>query len=112
MFVSASGLGKPYRSSGDGLLLSVRLTPKSSRDAVDGIRALDNRIALTARVRAVPEKGKANTALEALIAKWLGVAKSHVSVMAGHTARLKVLKISGDEAALAAALDAKLEPFQ
>lgn len=69
-------------------------------------------MALTARVRAVPEKGKANTALETLIAKWLGVAKSHVSVVAGHTARLKVLQISGDEAALAAALDAKLELFQ
>lgn len=103
---------KPYRISGDGLLLSVRLTPKASRDAVDGIRAHEGRMALTARVRAVPEKGKANAALQALIAKWLGVAKSHVSVVAGHTARLKVLQISGDGAALAAALDAKLEPFQ
>lgn len=110
--VNPSGLAKPYRSNGDGLLLSVRLTPKSSRDAVDGIWVQDDRTALTARVRAVPEKGKANKALEALIAKWLGVAKSQVSVVAGHTARLKVLKISGDEAPLATALDAKLEPFQ
>lgn len=46
-------------------------------------------------MRAVPEDGKANAALIALIAKAFGVAKSKVSVTRGHTARLKTLEIEG-----------------
>ena len=46
--------------SGEGCRLLVRLTPKSSRDGLDGIDTLaDGRLFLKARVRAVPEKGKA-----------------------------------------------------
>jgi uncharacterized protein YggU (UPF0235/DUF167 family) len=68
--------------------------------------AADGRSHLKARVRAVPEKGAANAALEKLVAKALGVPASNVSVSAGGTARLKVLHIGGDPAALAEAIDA------
>jgi uncharacterized protein len=89
-----------------GLRILVRLTPKGGRDALDGIEALaDGREAVRARVRAVPEDGAANAALIGLIAKKLGVAKSHVAIVSGHTARLKTVAIEGDGAGLAALLN-------
>lgn len=76
--------------------LRVRLTPSGGADRIDG-RALDADGAayLKARVRAAPEDGKANAALEQLIAKSFGVAKGKVSVLRGQTARLKTLEIDG-----------------
>lgn len=56
---------------------------------------------LTARVRAVPDKGKANAALEALLAKAFGVPKSAVSLRSGHTARLKTVQIDADPGTIA-----------
>lgn len=85
----------------DGVTLRVRLTPKSSRDAIEGVERLaDGSAVLKARVRAVPEGGKANTALAALLAKALGVARGAVALQAGQTSRLKTVRVSGDPAAL------------
>ena len=60
----------------------------------------DGSAVLRLRVSAVPDKGKANAAVVALIAKALGVAKSSVSVTSGETARLKTLVVVGDSVAL------------
>ena len=49
---------------------------------------------LKVRVRAVPEKGKANAAVEALLAKALGLPRSAVSVEKGETQRIKTVRIS------------------
>ncbi len=98
---------KPYRKVGGGLVMTVRLTPKSARNEIGNIDLYGDLPVLKARVRAVPEKGKANSALEKLIARWLGVPRSSVSVTAGATARLKSLTITGDPAALAAAVEAR-----
>jgi len=46
-------------------------------------------------VRAASENNEANRALEKLIAKAFGVAKTHVRVTRGATARLKTLEIDG-----------------
>jgi uncharacterized protein YggU (UPF0235/DUF167 family) len=94
-----------FRARDGGLDLFVRLTPKASADRVDGIEtAADGRARLAARVRAVPEKGAANTALERLIAESLGLARSRVSVIAGHTARLKTMRVEADPSSVLAAL--------
>lgn len=61
---------------------------------------------LRVRVSAVPDKGKANAAVVALLAKALGVPKSAVSVVSGETGRMKTLAIVGDGAALALAVNA------
>jgi uncharacterized protein YggU (UPF0235/DUF167 family) len=55
---------------------------------------------LKARVRAVPEAGRANEALETLIAKWLGVPKSTVTIALGGKSRLKQVAVGGDAEAL------------
>jgi uncharacterized protein YggU (UPF0235/DUF167 family) len=92
------------------LRVSVRLTPKGGRDAVEGLAALsDGSEVMKARVRAAPEDGAANAALAALLAKTLGVGKSAVTLRSGHSARVKVLDIAGDGAALAARLEAALK---
>lgn len=89
---------------GDRFRIRVRLAPKSSSDAVEGpgedAAGLPH---LKARVRAVPEKGAANAALETMLAKALGVPKSAVSVERGSTGRLKIVAVQGDAAALARA---------
>ena len=65
----------------------------------------DGKAVLKARVRAVPSEGEANTALLRLIAKAAGVPPRDVVLIAGATARIKRLKISGDGPTLVAALE-------
>ncbi len=67
--------------------------------------ASDGSAHLVARVRAVPEKGAANKALERLVARWLGVAPSAVAVAAGGKARLKTVNVSGNAVELAARVE-------
>jgi len=82
---------------GESFRVAVRLTPKAACDAIDGSRALaDGRVVLAARVRAAPEKGRANTALVRLLARAAGIAPSAVTIVSGDTGRVKVLQLSGD----------------
>jgi uncharacterized protein YggU (UPF0235/DUF167 family) len=84
-----------------GFRLRVRLTPKGGRDAIDGPGAdAAGASFLKARVRAAPEDGKANAALEALLAKALGVPKSAVRVDKGATSRVKLVDVTGGADAL------------
>jgi uncharacterized protein (TIGR00251 family) len=95
-----------YKLTQAGVTLHVRVTPNAGRDALEGALARDDgTVVLAIRVKAVPEDGKANAAVIALLAKSLGLSKSSVTVTAGHTARQKTLAIAGDGVALAAALD-------
>ena len=79
----------------DGVLLFVRVTPKSSKDEIAGLITREGRIRLRVKVRAVPEDGKANTAVADLIAKSLQLKGSAVSVAAGHKDRDKTILIVG-----------------
>jgi len=55
------------------------LTPKSARDEIGGIEELaDGRTVLKVRVRAVPQDGEANAALQRLIAKGSDVARREI----------------------------------
>jgi uncharacterized protein len=91
----------PYRLIVDGVVLFVRLTPKGGRDAVEGVMLDgDGKAWVKARVSSVPEDGKANAALEALLAKTFGVSRGNVSVVAGQTARNKQVAITGDQESL------------
>jgi uncharacterized protein YggU (UPF0235/DUF167 family) len=103
--VAGDGAWRPVR---DGLLVSFRLTPKSSRDEVGGLIDTADGKAIAAKVRAVPEKGAANTALERLVAEWLEVPKSTVTLDAGGKSRLKSLLVRGDPQSLEARIGARL----
>lgn len=87
----------PFAAFSDHVTLAVRLTPNGGRDSIDGIEHdADGKAFVKARVTAVPEKGKANKALIALLAKSLGVPKSSVSLVSGDTARKKILRIDAE----------------
>ena len=91
------------RQTDSGLLLFLRVTPNAGRDAIDGGQTRDDgSVVLRVRVAAAPDKGRANAAVIALIAKALGVPKSSIALVSGGTGRLKVLSVSGAADALAA----------
>ena len=82
----------------------MRVTPNAGRDAIEGVETRDDGSAvLRLRVAAVPDKGRANAAVMALLAKALGVPKTSLRVTSGETARLKTVFIEGDAGALVAA---------
>ncbi|NIY71953.1 DUF167 domain-containing protein [Marivivens donghaensis] len=72
----------------EGAEISVRVTPKASRNRItvedDAIRVY---------VTVVPEDGKANAAVQKLLAKALGVPKSRLELVRGQTSRDKTFRI-------------------
>jgi uncharacterized protein (TIGR00251 family) len=71
--------------------ITVRVTPRASRDAVEpGAGGV-----VSVRVTAPPDDGKANAAVCRLVASALGVPKSAVTVVRGHSARVKTLEVDG-----------------
>ena len=71
--------------------LSLKVSPKASRNAILGWHG----DALKLSVTAAPERGKANEAVIALLAKQLGIAKSALNITAGHSRSRKTVEISG-----------------
>jgi uncharacterized protein YggU (UPF0235/DUF167 family) len=95
----------PWSRNARGLTLSVRLTPKGGRDAVEGIQTLsDGRAVLKARVRAAPSEGEANAALVKLLAHALDIPSRSIAIAGGAASRAKTVQIVGDAAALEARL--------
>ena len=89
----------PLRPGQGGLLLSVRVTPKSSRDEVAGLHtASDGSVSLAVKVTAVPDKGRANKAVIETLAKACRLPKSAFSLVSGETERNKVLLVAGNPA--------------
>jgi uncharacterized protein len=97
---------RPWTAREKGVVLQVRLTPRSSRDALEGVEVLaDGACVLKARVRAVPEDGKANDALIALVAKSLKTPASRIRIASGATSRHKSLFLEGEPEEIFARLE-------
>lgn len=108
-----SGQSEPFRIDADGLSIYLRLTPRASKNAITGIEHVaDGRSRVAAKVRAVPEKGAANSALERLVADWLDVAKDNASIKSGATSRLKTVHITGNPKVLEQTLRGKLQALE
>jgi len=88
--------------------LSIRVTPRGGRDAVEGWSADEaGRPILKLRVSAAATEGAANAAVIRLLSKALRTPKSSIRILAGDTARVKRLEIDGiDDARIAAAFGA------
>ena len=106
--MSAASLKLDLRRSSAGVTLKVRLTPKSSRDEIVGVEDFGGEAVLKARVRAIPEDGRANEALEKLVARWLKVPPSSVKVTQGGKSRAKQVMVEGDTDALARLIAVRL----
>jgi len=76
---------------GDRASLPVHVTPRSGRDEVFGWCGG----ALSVRVTAAPDEGKANQAVCRAVARFLGVPKTAVSVARGASSRHKTLEVAG-----------------
>jgi uncharacterized protein YggU (UPF0235/DUF167 family) len=90
------------------LAVLARVTPRSSRDAVDGLTETAQGPALQVRVRAVAEDGAANAAVEWVVAQWLGLAKTRVRIARGSKSRVKTIDIAGAAGELEALLAARI----
>jgi uncharacterized protein len=106
--LSAANLKLDLRRSSAGVTLKVRLTPKSARDEIVGVEDFGGEAMLKARVRAIPEDGRANEALEKLVARWLKVPPSSVKVTQGGKSRAKQVMVEGDTDALARLIAVRL----
>ena len=78
-------------------MLTVRVQPKASRARIDGFATdEDGKRKLRLRVTAVPDKGRANKAVIALLAAATGLPKSAVSIIAGDKSRTKTVRLEAD----------------
>lgn len=97
---------RPWRVAAGGVLLDLRVTPKSGRDAIEGIESLSSgQTILKVRVRALPTDGEANEAVITLVAKALKIPKANVSLERGGASRVKTLKLAGDAKEISSALE-------
>ena len=78
-------------STKDGCVITVKATPRAAKSEIAGADPDWLRV----RVKAPPVDGKANAALIDLFADVLNVPKRNVSVVAGHAARLKRVRVDG-----------------
>ena len=69
--------------------IAVRVQPRASRNELVGYRGDQLRL----RVTAPPEGGRANEAVIALLSSALGIPKSRISILRGHTSRNKVVLV-------------------
>ena len=77
--------------SQDTTTIPVWVTPGASRDAVAGLR----QDSIHLRVASPARQGRANAAVEALLARSLGIPGSGVRILRGHTSRRKLVAIQG-----------------
>jgi len=75
----------------EGILLPVKVSPRSAKNAIAGWEGEE----LKVRLNAAPEKGEANEALIAFLAKSWKLPKSAFSIHSGETSRHKKILIRG-----------------
>ncbi len=72
-----------------GARIAVRVTPRGGRDGI----SVDDDGTVRVRVHAPPADGKANAAVQDLLARALGVPKSRLQLVAGAASRDKVFQL-------------------
>ncbi|HET7482377.1 MAG TPA: DUF167 domain-containing protein [Actinomycetota bacterium] len=78
----------------EGVVIELFVQPRAAQDAIVGIHGT----ALKVKVRAVPDGGRANRAVEALVAEVLGVPPSAASIVRGGGSRHKRMTVVGVDA--------------
>ena len=79
------------RAQPDGVLLSVKLQPRASKNEIGGPIGDELKI----KVTAPPVDAAANQALIELLAEKLDCARSRIEIVRGHKSRHKTIKLYG-----------------
>ena len=80
-----------YSEKNGSLTFTVRVVPRASRSEIVG----EHDGALRVRIAAPPVDGAANEALVLTLAKAFNVSRSAVEITAGHSSKLKHVKVTG-----------------
>jgi len=84
----------PYKKTKNGIMIEVKVEPRSSRRQISGI--MDNDI-LKVKLTAPPVDGSANEQLIELISETTGVRKSQIRIVRGQSSKRKLIEITGVE---------------
>ena len=80
-----------FKADGNGVRIRVHVQPGAKTNKVAGAYGESVKIA----VATPPVDGKANKALQKILASWLGAAASSVILVTGMTGREKIFHVSG-----------------
>lgn len=81
----------PYSKVKDGIIIEVKVAPRSSKKAFAGVA--DNIVKI--KLTAPPAGGAANEQLIELLSEHYGIRKSNIVILKGETSRRKTVKIAG-----------------
>jgi len=76
----------------DGVIFKIKVQPGAARNEIVGVQGDTLKI----KIGAPAVKEKANKALIDFLAGKLGVKKSKVEIVSGHTSRIKKIKVLGE----------------
>lgn len=85
-----------YRKKTGSLILRLKITANSSKNELLLPNNADDEWARL-KTTAVAEKGKANKAIIAFLAKYFDLKKNQIQITSGDTSPLKTIEIEGDE---------------
>jgi uncharacterized protein len=81
----------PYKKIKDGILIRVRVEPRSSKRSISGVMGDVVKVKLTAP----PVDGAANEQLIEVLAETFGLRKSGIKIVKGLSSKNKVVEITG-----------------
>jgi uncharacterized protein (TIGR00251 family) len=83
----------PYKKTKDGIIVEVKVEPRSSKKGLAGV--MDN--VLKVKLTAPPVEGEANDQLIEVLSEATGVRKSSIRIVRGLSSKRKVVEIKGIE---------------
>lgn len=83
----------PFRKSKKGIVLSIKVEPRSSGRGISGVMGDVIKI----RLHAPPVGGAANEELIEVLSEELGVKKRTIKIVSGQSSKNKVIEIEGIE---------------
>lgn len=76
--------------------LRIKVIPKSSKnEIIEVMQDKEHGATIKIRIKAVPEKGKANLELIKFLSKTYNVPKENISIVGGKTEQIKLIRIDG-----------------
>jgi len=81
----------PFKKTKGGVVIEVKVEPRSSKKGVSGV--MDN--VLKVKLTAPPVEGEANEQLIEVVSELTGVRKSNIRIVRGLSSKRKVVEIRG-----------------